>query len=164
MIWLTTSQIGEMSRKRTNSAESSIARPVEKTTSEREDQRQLKPAEHRRHAGDEREQQHDDEVEQQVEERQQHDRKRDDHARELDLAHQVLAVEDTAYGPAGGFAEESEQHDRAEQLHAVESFAGLASLADVGDEHEEHIQHAEQQAAGASPATRSRAPSRRTSA
>ncbi len=33
MIWLTTSQIGEMSRKRTNSAESSIARPVEKTTS-----------------------------------------------------------------------------------------------------------------------------------
>ncbi len=35
-----------------------------------------------------------------VEQRQQHDRQRDDQPRELDLAHELLAVDDAAHGAA----------------------------------------------------------------
>ncbi len=95
--------------------------------------------------GDEREDQHDEQVEHQVEEGEQHDREGDDQSRELDLAHQVLAVHDAAHCAGGGFGEEREQHDRPEQLHPVELFARLAAATDVGDQDEEHVQHAEQQ-------------------
>ena len=66
-------------------------------------------------------------------EREQHDRERDHHARELDLAHEVLAVNDAAHRAGRRFAEEREQHDRAEQLRAVVRRARGVRVVDVRD-------------------------------
>ena len=77
--------------------------------------------------------------------REQHDRQRDHHPRELDLANEVLAVDDAAHGARGGFGEEGEQHDRAEQLRAVVLLPGCVLAVDLRDLGEEHVQHAEQQ-------------------
>ncbi len=48
------------------------------------------------------------------------DRQWDDHPRELDLAHEVLAVHDTAHRAGRRLGEEGEEDDRAEQLGTVE--------------------------------------------
>ena len=145
MICVTTSQIGCMSRKRTNSAESSIARPVENTTSIARISGSSSQLSIGRTPEMSAKMKHDDQVQHEVEERQQHHRERDHQPRELDLAYEVLAVHDAAHRTAGGFSEEREQHDRAQQLHAVELFARLAARAHMADHDEEHVQDAEQQ-------------------
>ena len=62
-----TSQIGLTSRKRTYSADSSIARPVARTASAASRNGHLEPGPARRHAGGEREDEHDEQVEREVE-------------------------------------------------------------------------------------------------
>ena len=76
---------------------------------------QLEPAQPHRAPGGEQEDQHRDQVEREVHQRGQDDRHRHGQPRELDLAHQVLAVHQRGDGAAAGFAEEAEEHDPEQQ-------------------------------------------------
>ncbi len=74
-----------------------------------------------------------------------HDRDGDRQPRELDLAHEVLAVHHAAHGAAGRFGEEGEEDDRAEKLGPVVVRGGAFGAVDFEDQDEEDVQHSEQQ-------------------
>ena len=104
---------------RTNRAESSIAMPATKMTSDEQQRDRQQPGPAHRDARGEREDQHHDDVQQQVEGRRQHHRERDHEPRKVDLAHDRLAVDDGADGAERGLGEEREHDDVGEQDHRV---------------------------------------------
>ena len=105
-----------------------------------EQERDLEPRPARPDAGGEREDEHHEQVERQVERGGQHDRHRDRHPRELDLAHQVLALDDRV-DRARALREERVEHDVGQQDDGIER----DRPADLHELREDDVEHAEQQ-------------------
>ena len=106
-----------------------------------DERHQPHPVPRDRHALGEDEHEHGEEVHGEVERRREHHRKRDDHARELDLPHEVLAVDDRPHGTRRRLREEGVQDDVHQQHGGVEVHV-LAEAEDVG---EDQVQDPEQQ-------------------
>ena len=102
-------------------------------------------AQHRSNAFGQREDHHHDQVKAEVEQCQEDNRERDDQSRELDLAHEVLAIDNATHRATGGFREEGEKDDRAEQLCSVELVGRALQPVDLRDLREEYVQHPKQQ-------------------
>src|SRR5262249_5837513 len=83
---------------------------------------------------------HRDQVQPEVEERGQHGGERDGQPRELDLAHEVLALDERADRPARGLREEAEEDDAQQQRDRVEAHAA----AEVEDLREDDVEDAEE--------------------
>ena len=99
-------------------------------------QRKREPLEPRLHPRGEHEHQHGEQVEREVEVGQQDHREGHHQPRKLDLAHQVLAVQDGGHRAAGGVGEEGVEHHAGEQDRGVVRHA-LAQLHELGEDHVE---------------------------
>ena len=105
------------------------------------DREHLQPAEARRHAVGEGEDEHGDEVHPQVEQRCERDGQGHDHPGKANLAQESLPQLQRGDAVARGLREVGPEHDRGEQVHAVVG----DPRADVDDLREEEVEHAEEQ-------------------